>query len=129
MGTQDAKSLQGIPMILKYKKVGPKYNLAYNEQEYESEPVGVNLSNSKLTFALSNLESGNIYKIVKILPKNTKDIPNHQLDERTELRLSQPMLKNIKDINLEGINQDTKHGKTVEILFAPQNIRPQLIKG
>lgn len=129
MGPQDAKSLQGIPMILKYKKVGPKYNLAYNEQEHESEPVGVDLQNSKLTFALSNLESGNIYKIVKILPKNTKDIPNHQLDERTQLRLSQPMLKNIKDINLEGINQDTKHGKTVEILFAPQNIRPQLIKG
>lgn len=129
MGPQDAKSLQGIPMILKYKKVGPKYNLAYNEQEHESEPVGVNLQNSKLTFALSNLESGNIYKIVKILPKNTRDIPNHQIDERTELRLSQSMLKNIKDINLEGINQDTKHGKTVEILFAPQNIRPQLIKG
>lgn len=129
MGPQDAKSLQGIPMILKYKKVGPKYNLAYNEQEHESEPVGVNLQNSKLTFALSNLESGNIYKIVKILPKNTKDIPNHQIDERTELRLSQAMLKNIKDITLEGIEQDTKHGKTVEILFAPQNIRPQLIKG
>lgn len=129
MEPQDAKSLQGIPMILKYKKVGPKYNLAYNEQEHESEPVGVNLQNSKLTFALSNLESGNIYKIVKILPKNTKDIPNHQIDERTELRLGQSMLKNIKDINLEGINQDTKHGKTAEILFAPQNIRPQLIKG
>lgn len=129
MGPQDAKSLQGIPMILKYKKVGPKYNLAYNEQEHESEPVGVNLQNSKLTFALSNLESGNIYKIVKILPKNTKDIPYHQIDERNELRLAQSMLKNIKDINLEGINQDTKHGKTVEILFAPQNIRPQLIKG
>ncbi|WP_404911875.1 hypothetical protein [Mesomycoplasma hyopneumoniae] len=129
MRTQDAKSLQGIPMILKYKKVGPKYNLAYNEQEYESEPVGVNLSNSKLTFALSNLESGSIYKIVKILPKNRKDIPNHILDERTELRLNQTMLENIKDITLEGIDQETKHGKQVEILFAPQNIRPQLIKG
>ncbi|WP_434337252.1 hypothetical protein V2P72_02530 [Mesomycoplasma hyopneumoniae] len=129
MGTQDAKSLQGIPMILKYKKVGPKYNLAYNEQEHESEPVGVNLSTSKLTFALSKLESGSIYKIVKILPKNRKDIPNHQIDERTELRSNQPMLKNIKDIVLEDIDQDTKHGKTIEILFAPQNIRPQLIVG
>ncbi|AAZ53811.2 hypothetical protein MHP7448_0444 [Mesomycoplasma hyopneumoniae 7448] len=129
MGTQDAKSLQGIPMILKYKKVGPKYNLAYNEQEYESEPVGVNLLNSKLTFALSNLESGSIYKIVKILPKNRKDIPNHIIDEKTELRLNQKMLENIKDITLEGIDQDTKNGKKVEILFAPQNIRPQLIKG
>lgn len=129
MGAQDAKSLQGIPMILKYKKVGPKYNLAYNEQELESEPVGVNLSDSKLTFALSNLESGSIYKIVKILPKNRKDIPNHQLDEQTELKLEATLLKNIKDITLEGIDQDTKHGKKVEILFAPQNIRPQLIKG
>lgn len=129
MGDQDAKSLQGIPMILKYKKVGPKYNLAYNEQELESEPVGVNLSDSKLTFALSNLESGSIYKIVKILPKNRKDIPNHQLDEQSELKLEQTMLKNIKDINLEGIEQDTNHGRRVEILFAPQNIRPQLIKG
>ncbi|WP_404923967.1 hypothetical protein [Mesomycoplasma hyopneumoniae] len=129
MGTQDAKSLQGIPMILKYKKVGPKYNLAYNEQEYESEPVGVNLLNSKLTFPLSNLESGSIYKIVKILPKNRKDIPNHIIDERTELRLTQKMLKNIKDITLEDIDQDTNQGKKVEILFAPQNIRPQLIKG
>lgn len=129
MGLQDAKSLQGIPMILKYKKVGPKYNLAYNEQEHESEPVGVKLSDSKLTFALSNLESGSIYKIVKILPKNRKDIPNHQLDEQSELKLEQPMLKNIKDITLEGIDQDTKHGKKVEILFAPQNIRPQLKKG
>ncbi|WP_233688456.1 hypothetical protein [Mesomycoplasma hyopneumoniae] len=129
MGVQDAKSLQGIPMILKYRKVGPKYNLAYNEQELESEPVGVNLSNSKLTFALSNLESGSIYKIVKILPKNRKDIPNHQLDEQSELKLEQTMLNNIKDITLEGIDQDTKHGKKVEILFAPQNIRPQLIKG
>ncbi|WP_240536604.1 hypothetical protein [Mesomycoplasma hyopneumoniae] len=129
MGVQDAKSLQGIPMILKYKKVGPKYNLAYNEQELESEPVGVNLSDSKLTFALSNLESGSIYKIVKILPKNRSDIPNHQLDEKQELRLNQTMLKNIKDITLEGINQDTKFGRKVEILFAPQNIRPQLIKG
>ncbi|MCI8283481.1 DUF1410 domain-containing protein [Mesomycoplasma hyopneumoniae] len=129
MGVQDAKSLQGIPMILKYKKVGPRYNLAYNEQELESEPVGVNLSNSKLTFALSNLESGSIYKIVKILPKNRKDIPNHQLDEQRELRLAQTMLNNIKDITLEGIDQNTNHGRTVEILFAPQNIRPQLIKG
>lgn len=129
MGGQDAKSLQGIPMILKYKKVGPKYNLAYNEQELESEPVGVNLSDSKLTFALSNLESGSIYKIVKILPKNRKDIPNHQLDEQRELRLERTRLENIKDITLEGIDQDTKHGKKVEILFAPQNIRPQLIRG
>ncbi|WP_404924517.1 hypothetical protein [Mesomycoplasma hyopneumoniae] len=129
MGTQDAKSLQGIPMILKYKKVGPKYNLAYNEQEHESEPVGINLQDFKLTFALSNLESGSIYKIVKILPKNRKDIPNHQLDEKTELKLPQTLLKNIKDIELEGIDQDTKQGKRVEILFSPQNIRPQLIKG
>ncbi|QEA02654.1 hypothetical protein EHI52_04770 [Mesomycoplasma hyopneumoniae] len=129
MGTQDAKSLQGIPMILKYKKVGPKYNLAYNEQEHESEPVGINLQNFNLTFALSNLESGSIYKIVKILPKNRKDIPNHIIDEKTELMLTQTLLKNIKDIELEGIDQNNRHGKKVEILFSPQNIRPQLIKG
>ncbi|WP_462097617.1 hypothetical protein [Mesomycoplasma hyopneumoniae] len=129
MGVQDAKSLQGIPMILKYKKVGPKYNLAYNEQELESEPVGVNLLDSKLTFALSNLESGSIYKIVKILPKNRKDIPNHQLDEQRELKLGETMLKNIKDITLEDIDQNTRNGRRVEILFAPQNIRPQLIRG
>lgn len=129
MGDQDAKSLQGIPMILKYKKVGPKYNLAYNEQELESEPVGVNLLDSKLTFALLNLESGSIYKIVKILPKNRKDIPNHQLDEQSELKLEETMLKNIKDTTLEGIDQNTRNGRRVEILFAPQNIRPQLIRG
>ncbi|AAV27887.1 conserved hypothetical protein [Mesomycoplasma hyopneumoniae 232] len=129
MGVQDAKSLQGIPMILKYKKVAPKYNLAYNEQEHESEPVGINLSSSKLTFALSNLESGSIYKIVKILPKNRKDIPNHTIDEKTELKQNHTMLENINGIELEGLDQDTKHGKKVDILFSPQNIRPQIIKG
>ncbi|AGM22231.1 hypothetical protein MHP168L_456 [Mesomycoplasma hyopneumoniae 168-L] len=129
LGTQDAKSLQGIPMILKYKKVGPKYSLAYNEQELESEPVGVNLVDSKLTFSLANLESGSIYKIVKVLPKKPSDQPNHIIDEKVELKLNQAMLKNIDQIALEGVNQVTRNGQKVDILFAPQNIRPQLIKG
>ncbi|OWY73797.1 hypothetical protein B5M19_02655, partial [Mesomycoplasma hyopneumoniae] len=129
LGTQDAKSLQGIPMILKYKKVGPKYSLAYNEQELESEPVGVNLVDSKLTFSLANLESGSIYKIVKVLPKKPSDQPNHIIDEKVQLKLNQAMLKNIDQIALEGVNQVTRNGQKVDILFAPQNIRPQLIRG
>ncbi len=119
---KQADSIADVPFSVLYKKVFPIYqgeNIGIND--LSSNPVLIDTKTQTLTFNISNLEPGAIYKVTEIIPYDQTIKDSHKIEN---FEHSEQLLKYLKDV--EGLpvknNGSGSSGKQDTIYFAPLNV-------
>ncbi|MDO6826191.1 hypothetical protein Q4516_02630, partial [Mesomycoplasma ovipneumoniae] len=117
---KQADSIADVLFIVSYKKVFPPIG---NDLTIDSNsnPVLIDPKTQTLTFNISNLEPGAIYKVTEIIPYDQTIKDSHKIEN---FEHSEQLLKYLKDV--EGLpvknNGSGSSGKQDTIYFAPLNV-------
>ncbi|MDW2919593.1 hypothetical protein R7X12_03715, partial [Mesomycoplasma ovipneumoniae] len=117
---KQADSIADVPFIVSYKKVFPPIG---NDLTIDSNsnPVLINPDTQTLTFNISNLEPGAIYKVTEIIPYDAKVKESHKIESLSYK--GDELLKYLKDVaGLAVKNNNGSGGKQDTIYFAPLNV-------
>ncbi|WP_337898976.1 hypothetical protein, partial [Mesomycoplasma ovipneumoniae] len=117
---KQADSIADVPFIVLYKKVFPPIGNDLTI-DLNSNPVLIDPKTQTLTFNISNLEPGAIYKVTEIIPYDQTIKDSHKIEN---FEHSEQLLKYLKDV--EGLlvknNGSGSSGKQDTIYFAPLNV-------
>ncbi|MDW2914359.1 DUF1410 domain-containing protein [Mesomycoplasma ovipneumoniae] len=117
---KQTNSIADVPFMVRYIKVFPEYGIDIAIPSV-SNPVLIDTNTHTLTFNISNLESGSIYKVTEIVPYNEEIQENHKIQNFAH---DEQLLKYIKEV--EGLPLRSKSNpvpaKQSEIYFAPLNV-------
>ncbi|MDW2929459.1 hypothetical protein R7X75_03380, partial [Mesomycoplasma ovipneumoniae] len=117
---KQANSIADVPFIVSYKKVFPPIG---NDLiiDSNSNPVLIDPKTQTLTFNISNLEPGAIYKVTEIIPYDAKVKESHKIESLSYK--GDELLKYIKDVaGLAVKNNNGTGGNRKDIYFAPLNV-------
>ncbi|MDW2911724.1 hypothetical protein R7W79_03580, partial [Mesomycoplasma ovipneumoniae] len=116
---KQADSIADVPFIVSYKKVFPPIG---NDLTIDSNsnPVLIDPKTQTLTFNISNLEPGAIYKVTEIIPYDAKVKDSHRIENFNH---DKQLLKYLKDVEDLPVKSASKSGsKFNDIYFAPLNV-------
>ncbi|MDW2918161.1 hypothetical protein R7V44_03745, partial [Mesomycoplasma ovipneumoniae] len=118
---KQANSIADVPFMVKYLKVFPPIG---NDLSIESNsnPVLIDPKTRTLTFNISNLEPGAIYKVTEIVPYDETTKENHKIQDFSH---DEQLLKYLKDVEGLPVKQHSNSGsggKQDTIYFAPLNV-------
>ncbi|MDW2909523.1 hypothetical protein, partial [Mesomycoplasma ovipneumoniae] len=117
---KQADSIADVPFIVSYKKVFPPIG---NDLTIDSNsnPVLIDPKTQTLTFNISNLEPGAIYKVTEIIPYDAKVKESHKIESLSYK--GDELLKYLKDVaGLAVKNNNGTGGNRKDIYFAPLNV-------
>ncbi|MDW2891581.1 hypothetical protein R7X07_03760, partial [Mesomycoplasma ovipneumoniae] len=115
---KQADSIANVPFMVKYKKVFPQHGIDRIIVS-NSNPVLIDVKTEKLTFNITNLESGSIYEVTEIIPYNEDTKDNHKIQDFSH---DSPLLKYIKDVEGLPVKNTSGQQKQSKIYFAPLNV-------
>ncbi|WP_337897133.1 hypothetical protein, partial [Mesomycoplasma ovipneumoniae] len=120
LNQKQANSIADVPFIVSYIKVFPPIG---NDLSIESNsnPVLIDTKTQTLTFNISNLEPGAIYRVTEIIPYDAMVKESHKIEN---FEHSEQLLKYLKDVDDLPIkaNGSGSSGKQDTIYFAPLNV-------
>ncbi len=120
LNQKQADSIADVPFIVSYIKVFPPIG---NDLSIESNsnPVLIDTKTQTLTFNISNLEPGAIYRVTEIIPYDAMVKESHKIEN---FEHSEQLLKYLKDVDDLPIkaNGSGSSGKQDTIYFAPLNV-------
>ncbi|WP_341491107.1 DUF1410 domain-containing protein [Mesomycoplasma ovipneumoniae] len=121
---KQADSIADVPFMVRYKKVFPEYG-ANSIVAATSNPVLIDTKTHTLTFNISNLEPGSIYKVEEIIPYNEGTKDNHKIQDFGH---DEQLLKYIKEVEGLPFSGGAKgvDVKEKEIYFSPLNVPVKL---
>ncbi|WP_341516306.1 DUF1410 domain-containing protein [Mesomycoplasma ovipneumoniae] len=121
---KQADSIANVPFMVRYKKVFPEYG-ANSVVAATSNPVLIDTKTYTLTFNISNLEPGSIYKVEEIIPYNEGTKDNHKIQDFGH---DEQLLKYIKEVEGLPFSGGAKgvDVKEKEIYFSPLNVPVKL---
>ncbi|WP_341491823.1 DUF1410 domain-containing protein [Mesomycoplasma ovipneumoniae] len=116
---KQADSIADVPFIVSYIKVFPPIG---NDLSIESNsnPVLIDTKTQTLTFNISNLEPGAIYKVTQIIPYDAKVKESHKIESLSYN--GDELLKYLKDVDGLAVKSNNTGGKRKDIYFAPLNV-------
>ncbi|MDW2923599.1 DUF1410 domain-containing protein, partial [Mesomycoplasma ovipneumoniae] len=117
---KQANSIADVPFMVKYLKVFPPIG---NDLSIESNsnPVLIDTKTQTLTFNISNLEPGAIYKVTEIVPYDETTKENHKIQNFNHDEQLLKYLKNVDNLPVKD-NGRGSGGKQDTIYFAPLNV-------
>ncbi|MDW2912409.1 DUF1410 domain-containing protein, partial [Mesomycoplasma ovipneumoniae] len=117
---KQANSIADVPFMVKYLKVFPPIG---NDLSIESNsnPVLIDPKTRTLTFNISNLEPGAIYKVTEIVPYDETTKENHKIQDFSHDEQLLKYLKNVDNLPVKA-NGGGSGGKQDTIYFAPLNV-------
>ncbi|MHA0305485.1 hypothetical protein ACXYXB_03415, partial [Mesomycoplasma ovipneumoniae] len=117
---KQANSIADVPFMVKYLKVFPPIG---NDLSIESNsnPVLIDPKTQTLTFNISNLEPGAIYKVTEIVPYDETTKENHKIQDFSHDEQLLKYLKNVDNLLVKA-NGRGSGGKQDTIYFAPLNV-------
>uniref|UniRef100_UPI0030809982 hypothetical protein n=1 Tax=Mesomycoplasma ovipneumoniae TaxID=29562 RepID=UPI0030809982 len=94
---KQANSIVDVPFMVKYLKVFPPIG---NDLSIDSNsnPVLIDPKTQTLTFNISNLEPGAIYKVTEIVPYDETTKENHKIQDFNHDEQLLKYLKNVDDL-------------------------------
>ncbi|MDW2933014.1 DUF1410 domain-containing protein, partial [Mesomycoplasma ovipneumoniae] len=117
---KQANSIADVPFMVKYLKVFPPIG---NDLSIDSNsnPVLIDPKTQTLTFNISNLEPGAIYKVTEIVPYDETTKENHKIQDFSHDEQLLKYLKNVDNLPVKA-NGRGSGGKQDTIYFAPLNV-------
>ncbi|MDO6856762.1 DUF1410 domain-containing protein [Mesomycoplasma ovipneumoniae] len=117
---KQADSIADVPFIVSYKKVFPPIG---NDLSIDSNsnPVLIDTKTQTLTFNISNLEPGAIYKVTEIIPYDVAIKENHKIENFNHDKQLLEFLKDVDGLPIKN-NGSGSSGKQDTIYFAPLNV-------
>ncbi|WP_341515653.1 hypothetical protein [Mesomycoplasma ovipneumoniae] len=117
---KQADSIADVPFIVSYIKVFPPIG---NDLliESNSNPVLIDTKTQTLTFNISNLEPGAIYKVTEIIPYDAAIKENHKIENFNHDKQLLEFLKDVDGLPIKN-NGSGSSGKQDTIYFAPLNV-------
>ncbi|MDW2924568.1 DUF1410 domain-containing protein, partial [Mesomycoplasma ovipneumoniae] len=116
---EQADSIADVPFIVNYIKVFPPIGSGLSI-ESNSNPVLIDPKTQTLTFNISNLEPGAIYKVTEIIPYDAKIKDSHKIENFNHDAQLLKYLKDVEGLPVKG-NGSGSSGKQDTIYFAPLN--------
>ncbi|WP_341491244.1 hypothetical protein [Mesomycoplasma ovipneumoniae] len=118
---KQANSIVDVPFMVKYLKVFPPIG---NDLSIDSNsnPVLIDPKTQTLTFNISNLEPGAIYKVTEIVPYDETTKENHKIQDFNHDEQLLKYLKNVDDLPFKANGRGGSGGKQDTIYFAPLNV-------
>ncbi|MEG3826056.1 hypothetical protein MOV3098_02360, partial [Mesomycoplasma ovipneumoniae] len=118
---KQANSIVDVPFMVKYLKVFPPIG---NDLSIDSNsnPVLIDPKTQTLTFNISNLEPGAIYKVTEIVPYDETTKENHKIQDFNHDEQLLKYLKNVDDLPFKANGRGGSSGKQDTIYFAPLNV-------
>ncbi|WNM16203.1 hypothetical protein [Mesomycoplasma ovipneumoniae] len=118
---KQANSIVDVPFMVKYLKVFPPIG---NDLSIDSNsnPVLIDPKTQTLTFNISNLEPGAIYKVTEIVPYDETTKENHKIQDFNHDEQLLKYLKNVDDLPVKANGRGGSGGKQDTIYFAPLNV-------
>ncbi|WP_337896832.1 DUF1410 domain-containing protein, partial [Mesomycoplasma ovipneumoniae] len=118
---KQANSIADVPFIVSYIKVFPPIGKDLSI-ESNSNPVLIHPKTQTLTFNISNLEPGAIYKVTEIIPYDETTKENHKIQDFNHDEQLLKYLKNVDDLPVKANTRGGSSGKQDTIYFAPLNV-------
>ncbi|WP_341491822.1 hypothetical protein [Mesomycoplasma ovipneumoniae] len=122
LNQKQADSIADVPFSVLYKKVFPNYEGEnFGIQDISSNPVLIDPKTQILTFNISNLEPGAIYKVTEIIPYDAKVKESHKIESLSYK--GDELLKYLKDVDGLAVKSNNgTAGNRRDIYFAPLNV-------